>query len=155
MKSAIALCLGVALAGTSTLSHAEAPHNIEGVVSVSIQQAKKLFDTGAVFVDVRDHHSWSTGHIDGAVNLDLESDEFSVLYVSESLDRKTPIVFYSSSPLNVNSAVASYMARQWGYNNVYYFRDGYYAWISEDFPVELRLAGRRGHGNQQDLVVTR
>lgn len=155
MKSAYALCLGVALAANSIPSHAEAPHTIDGVVSVSIQHAKQLFDSGAVFVDVRDHQAWSTGHIDGAVNLDLESDEFSVLYVSESLDRKTPLVFYSSSPLNVNSAVASYMARQWGYNNVYYFRDGYYAWISEDFPVELRLAGRRGHGSQQDLVVTR
>lgn len=155
MKTAFALCLGVALAANSIPSHAEAPHTIEGVVSVSIQQAKQLFDSGAVFVDVRDPQAWSTGHIDGAVNLDLESDEFSVLYVSESLDRKTPLVFYGSSPLNVNSAVASYMARQWGYNNVYYFRDGYYAWISEDFPVELRLAGRRGHGRQQDLVVTR
>lgn len=155
MKSLIALSLGVALAGTSTLSHAEAPHNIEGVVSVSIQHAKQLFDSGAVFVDVRDHHAWSIGHIDGAVNLDLESDEFSVLYVSESLDRKTPLVFYSSSPLTVNSAVASYMAKQWGYDNVYYFRDGYYAWISEDFPVELPLAGRQGRGNQEALVVTR
>lgn len=155
MKTAILFGVGLLVAGTSTISQAEAPTNIEGVVSVSLQQAKQLFDNGAVFVDVRDAQAWSTGHIDGAVNLDLESDEFSVLYVSEALDRKTPLVFYSSSPLNVHSAVASYMAKQWGYQNVYYFREGYYAWISEDFPVELRLAGRQGRSNEQDLVVTR
>lgn len=155
MKAVILCCLGWMGAGLSGFSHAEAPVTLEGVVSVSLTEAKRLFDQGAVFIDVRDVDAWTVGHIDGAVNLDLESQAFSVLYVSEELDRTTPLVFYSSSPLTVNGAVASYMASHWGYQQVYYFRDGYYAWMGEDFPVELRLAGRLGQGYGKDTVVAR
>lgn len=133
----------------------EAPTLIGGVETVTVKQAKTLYDQGAVFIDVRDTPSWSMGHIDGALNLDLETNEFLVLYLSEDLDRNTPLVFYTASPLNVRSAMAVYFANQWGYRNVYYFREGYYAWISKDYPVELKLAGKEGQGIQSGRVANR
>lgn len=150
----------LALASLSLISlvHAEAPVEVSGATFVTIEQAKQLFDEGAVFIDVRDRDAWKTGHIDGALNLDLEADEFSVLSLSKDLDRSTPIVFYTSSPLTVNGAVASYVASQWGYSHVYYFRDGYYAWLGQDYPAELPLGGRLGQGSSSlsgDMVVTR
>jgi len=123
-------------------AYAEAPDNVFGAKTVNLAQAKKLFDDGAVFIDVRDPQSWSLGHIEGSVNLNFNANEFAVLYVSKDLDRTTPIVFYTSSALNVSSAMASFFASNWGYTNVYYFRDGYYSWMAADYPVELRMAGR-------------
>ncbi len=146
-------CSLISLIGVP-LANAEAPPNIEGATSVDISQARRLYDDGAIFIDVRDQPSWATGHIDGALHLDVDAEEFSVSYVSESLDRNTPLVFYSSSPLSVNGAIASYMAGQWGYRQVYFFRDGYYAWVAQDFPVNLPLAGSMGRVGD-DRVVNR
>ena len=121
---------------------AEAPPEVSGAETVSIDRAKALFDEGAVFIDVRDAQSWSLGHIEGSVNLDFNATEFAALYVSEELDRSTPLVFYTSSVFNMNSALASFFASNWGYRNVYYFREGFYSWMAADLPVELKMAGR-------------
>jgi rhodanese-related sulfurtransferase len=121
---------------------AEAPEEVLGARTVNLDQARNLFDEGAVFIDVRDPQSWSLGHIEGSVNLDFSASEFAVLYVSKELDRKTPIVFYTNSPLEARSAMASFFASNWGYTNVYYFREGFYSWMAADFPVQLKLASR-------------
>lgn len=120
---------------------AEAPDVVEGARTVTLDQARSLFDAGAVFIDVRDPQTWSLGHIEGSVNLDFNASEFAVLYISRELDRETPIVFYTNSPLEARSAMASFFASRWGYTNVYYFREGFYSWMAADFPVELKLAG--------------
>ena len=133
----------VCLLGTmSVAANQEAPEIIDGVATVSLGQAKSLYDKGAVFIDVRDAESWSLGHIDGAINLDFNAYEFAILYSAEDLDRETPLVFYTSSPLNTTSAIASFFATSWGYKNVYYFRQGFYSWMAADLPVELKMAGR-------------
>lgn len=122
---------------------AEAPLEIDGAKTVSLTEAKTLYEEGAVFIDVRGRSDWSLGHVEGAVHLDFNADEFAVLYLSEDLDRSTPIVFYTSSALNIRGAMASFFASNWGYSNVYYFRDGYYSWMAADYPVELKLAKRQ------------
>ncbi len=142
MKSLVRVFGVLVFLASATLARAEAPDEVFGAKTVDLQQAKTLFDQGAVFIDVRDPQSWSLGHIEGSVNLDFNASEFAVLYVSKELDRTTPIVFYTSSALNVRSAMASFFASNWGYTNVYYFREGFYSWMAADYPVELKLAGR-------------
>ncbi len=142
MKSLVRVVSVFVVMLCATLARAEAPGEVFGAKTVDLAQAKSLFDEGAVFIDVRDPQAWSLGHIEGSVNLDFNASEFSVLYISKELDRTTPIVFYTSSPLNVRSAMASFFASNWGYTNVYYFREGFYSWMAADYPVELKLAGR-------------
>jgi len=132
--------LAIFLFSLVTHAYAEAPLEIVGAITVDAAEAKVLYDNGAVFIDVRDRGSWSLGHIEGAVSLDFNADQFSVLYLSEELDRTTSLVFYTSSPLELTSAMASAFASLWGYQDVYYFRDGYFSWIASDYPVELKLA---------------
>lgn len=142
MKLTKRLLAGICLSLMCAVSWAEAPLVIEGATTVGLDKARSLYDEGAVFIDVRDRQSWSLGHIEGAVNLDFNANEFSVLYLSEDLDRSTPIVFYTSSSLNIRSAMASFFASNWGYTNVYYFRDGFYTWMAADMPVTLKMASR-------------
>ena len=113
-------------------------------------QALRLYQEGVVFVDVRGDKDWASGHVDGAINLDFGTKDFSVLNVSNDLDRDAPIVFYTSSPLNIRSAMATYFAARWGYKNVYYFRDGFYSWMAADYPVYLKYSR---HVSQQDQEV--
>jgi rhodanese-related sulfurtransferase len=139
VPSLVSSVAAVALGLLGTSSWAEAPLDVDGAKTVTLEQAKNLFDQGAVFIDVRDRQSWNLGHVAGAVHLDFNADEFAVLYLSEDLDRTTPIVFYTSSTLNIRSAMASFFAGNWGYRQVYYFREGYYSWMTADYPVELKL----------------
>jgi len=124
----------------SSISFAEAPLDVDGAETVGLEKAHQLYKEGAVFIDVRDSRDWSVGHIDGAVHLDFSTNEFSVLYVSEDLDRDTPVVFYTSSPLNIRSAMATFFAANWGYKKVYYFREGFYSWMAADYPVDLKYS---------------
>lgn len=142
MKLAQKFLAGICLSFMCVVAWAEAPLMIEGATTVGLDKARSLYDEGAVFIDVRDRNAWSLGHIEGSVNLDFNANEFSVLYLSEDLDRSTPIVFYTSSSLNIRSAMASFFASNWGYTNVYYFRDGFYSWMAADMPVTLKMAGR-------------
>lgn len=144
MKLAQKFLAGICLSLMCVVAWAEAPLEIEGATTVGLDKAKGLYDEGAVFIDVRDRQSWTLGHIEGSVNLDFNHNEFSVLYISEDLDRSTPIVFYTSSSLNIRSAMASFFASNWGYTNIYYFRDGYYSWMAADMPVTLKMASRSG-----------
>jgi rhodanese-related sulfurtransferase len=125
-----------------TSVYAEAPAEISGVKTVDAVAAKTLYQQGAVFIDVRDKFSWNSGHILGSVNLDFNDDAFIILYVSDELDKDTPLVFYCDSALEPNAAMASFFAASWGYKQVYFFRDGYYAWLAADFPVEYQVASQ-------------
>ena len=115
----------------------EAPSQIEGVRVIDVAQAAFLYSQGAVFIDVRKASDYRIGHIEGSVHLDFSEDEFVLLYISGSLARDTPVVFYSESPLVNSGAMASYFAAAWGYENVYFFRDGFYAWLAVDHPTTL------------------
>ena len=134
------ISLAVLLFGLCNAVHAnEAPMSIPGTITVNLQKAKQLYDDGAIFIDVRKPESWSQGHIAGSLNLSVNDVEFAVLYVSEDLDRLAPVVFYNSSPLDVDGALAAKVASDWGYKNVFYFRDGFYAWMAADLPVDLKM----------------
>lgn len=122
------------------LALAEAPQDISGATRIDAIAAEQLFKQGAVFVDVRDKNSWQSGHITGSVNLDFNDDAFIILYVSDELDKNTPLIFYCDSALESSAAMASFFAASWGYKQVYYFRDGYYSWLAADFPVEFQVA---------------
>lgn len=119
---------------------AESPKSIVGATTVDLVEARQLHESGAVFIDVRDQAAFRLGHIPGAVHLDFNDDAFVVLYVSDALDRDTPIVFYCDSALASSGAMASFFAANWGYKNVYFFRDGYYSWMASDFPIQYQVA---------------
>jgi len=124
----------------STSALAEAPQIIKGTVTIGVIEAYSLHKDGAIFIDVRDRQSWATGHIEGALHLDFTADEFIALYSNSAIDRSTPIVFYCDSSLHNAGAMASYFAAEWGYNNVYFFRDGYFSWLAVDGPMTMGKA---------------
>ena len=121
----------------SPLVQAEAPDDIQGATTINVLDAYALHNKGAIFIDVRDRESWETGHVEGALHLDFTANEFIALYSNDALDRSTPVVFYCDSALHNAGAMASYFAAEWGYTNVYFFRDGYYSWLAVDAPMTM------------------
>ena len=70
------------------------------------------------------------------MHLDLKRD-FNDLYLIETLDKDIPIVIYCNSAHCYRSAVATFLAVAWGYENVHYFKDGYFTWLALDLPLVM------------------
>lgn len=119
-----------------SLSYAEEIQGIKGAKTIDAYEALSLFNKGATFIDVREQFEFQLGHIRSAVHLDLKRG-FNDLYLIETLDRNIPIVIYCNSAHCYRSAVATFLAVAWGYDNVHYFKDGYFTWLSLDLPVVM------------------
>ena len=116
----------------------DAPDGIVGATTVNAFQAKQLFDRGALFIDVRSQADWEIGRIAGAQHLDLQST-FGELYHNKSIARNTPLVIYCNSDACLRSAYASAVTVHWGFSQVFYFRSGFFAWMLQDFPLDMGL----------------
>lgn len=123
-----------------SVSFAESPMQIAGATTISPQEAKRLHENGAIFIDVRDRSAWDYGHISGAMHLNFVDGSLALLYVSEVVSKETPLVFYCDNSLMPTAAMASFFAMNWGYRNIYFYRDGYFSWLASDFPIDREIA---------------
>ena len=103
-----------------------------------VSAARKLFDRGVKFVDVRGLDTWRQGHVPGAVNLFLKS-AFSEENLSAVVGKNEEVVIYCMGHRCLLSSQASAKAVSWGFRRVYYLRDGYPKWQSVGYPVEVPL----------------
>ncbi len=126
----VAVLWGQAVAG-------ESPEHVKGATTVNTAQAMRLHELGAMFIDIRTRREWNWGHVEGAHHLGLKST-FALLYHEGFMDRKTPVVIYGSGTHRIRAAFASYLAVLWGYEKVFYFREGYFSWLAFDLPVVMR-----------------
>lgn len=111
------------------------PESIQGAETVAAVGAKKLLDSGAVFVDVRKTKDWKAGRISGAIHLELKNVLCEhTLGDKVKIDQK--VVFYCNGPKCMRSSKAVSKAIAWGYSDVYYFRRGFPAWSAVGYPVE-------------------
>jgi len=111
------------------------PMTVEGTKAVTTEEAKKLFDNGVLFIDVRSKKAWAAGRIADAVLLDIKS-KFSEQNMLAEIKKTDPAVIYCNGETCLRSAKASKKAVGWGFTNIYYYRDGYPAWKSAGYPVE-------------------
>lgn len=110
------------------------PSTVEGTTTVSLAEARALYDKGVKFIDVRNSRFFASAHIPGAIHLDLKYnfDEEKLKRVARSDE---PIVIYCSGEMCSRSYRASASAVSWGYEHVYYFRTGFAAWKAAGFPI--------------------
>lgn len=103
---------------------------------MELEQAKRLYDLGAVFIDVRRDEEWRLGHIENARHVSFRKN-FAQLKELDGINKKTPLVFYCSMSECKTGPYASAISMEWGYENVFYFRRGYFAWMAEDYPIDM------------------
>mgnify|MGYP000238797008 CR=1 FL=1 len=122
---------------TSPLAFAAetSPMQIEGAKTVSVVEAKKLFDEGVIFVDVRSDKDFDAGRIPDSLHLNSKSS-FSEESLSEEVGKTEGVLIYCNGENCMRSSKASVLSVQWGFSKVYYFRDGYPAWKLAGYPVE-------------------
>ncbi len=129
------LILGVVLSTTAYASSDVSPVEIAGAKTVSASEAKALFDEGAIFVDVRKDSDWEAGRVPDAVHIELKK-KYSTDTLGEEVKKEEKVVIYCNGEKCMRSSKATAMAVEWGYSNVFYFRDGFPAWKAAGYSVE-------------------
>ena len=122
-------------AGQARNTDYRSPKHAEGATTVNVDEAKWLFDEGAVFIDVRNPRFFARRHVPGANHLDIK-DVFSRETLAAVARKDQPIVIYSSGIKCGRAHRASVQAISWGYEKVYYFRGGIIDWKDVHFPME-------------------
>lgn len=126
-----------ALVGLLTLVAPAGADHLAGVRVIDSDQLKAWIDQGKtmLLVDSRVASEYKEGHLPGAVNLPEPAME--KLRDRLPRDRKLPIVFYCNGwPECKKSHEACTKALQWGYTEVYWFREGTPAWREKGYPIE-------------------
>lgn len=113
----------------------EAPATVAGAKTITVAEAKALYDKKALFVDARNSSDWEAGRIAGAVHLELKSN-LTKENLAKHAKSGDPIVFYCNGVKCMVSANAIEKVKPWGYTKLYYLRDGFPAWKAANYPVE-------------------
>ncbi len=111
-----------------------APEKIEGAHTISTVTAKLLFDKGYYFVDVRGLDDFKIGHIPGAYHLSIKSD-FDEQNLSAIVKKTQPVVIYCNGILCMGSSIAIKKAIDWGWSNIFYYREGIRDWKQQGYSV--------------------
>ena len=95
---------------------------------IESEEYKHLIDKSDVqLVDVRTPKEYKEGHIEGAENIDIFSDDFLMQF--EHLNKEEPVYIYCRS--GNRSAKASKMLSETGFKQIIDLKGGYKAWTSE------------------------
>jgi TolB-like protein/rhodanese-related sulfurtransferase len=131
---------GLRLAGLPKSGEAKnvSPLEVPGTTTVDPAAAKALFDRGVAFVDVRPGGRWRDGHIPGAINISIKDDEFTEAALSQVVAKDQEVVIYCMGPRCLLSSRACSAAVGWGYDKVYYLREGLPGWKAADYPINVQ-----------------
>lgn len=112
------------------------PDNIEGSTTIDaeslIQLARDISDL--VIIDSRIRSDRRQGYIAGSISLpDTETNCVSLLPIIGRKDTAT--VFYCNGPKCRRSDQAVVIARECGYNNIFWFRGGMEEWKNKQYLI--------------------
>jgi rhodanese-related sulfurtransferase len=93
-----------------------------------------MIDRGVSAIDVRDFLDWQSSHIPGAVHLELYTD-FSEPGLSEYVGKADEVIIFGGGDSGPRAARAAAAAVSWGYEKVYYFKEGFLAWKAAGYPI--------------------
>ena len=111
------------------------PETVPGAITIDTTRAKPLFDSGAIFVDVRNDADWEAGRIPGAVHLELDK-VFTEASLRAAARPDQEVVMYCNGTKCPRSSQAAASAVSWGFSRVFYYRLGFPDWQAAGYPVE-------------------
>jgi len=106
----------------------------QGIIEISLEIAKDLFDKNILFIDARAEEYFIEGHIPGA----LCNDDFDQLMDdidSRLTDNNYFIVYCSDDDCGSSEELARRLFDQ-GYLKIYLFKGGWKQWTENNFPTK-------------------
>jgi rhodanese-related sulfurtransferase len=116
------------------------PMSVAGATTVDAAKAHELWKQRAWFVDPRKPGQFEAGRIPGAINIEYDPGTPNQQLTADSLaaevGKDEAVVFYCNAAGCDRSSWGAALAVEWGWKDVYYFRDGFPAWSKAGYPVE-------------------
>jgi rhodanese-related sulfurtransferase len=125
------------LAGMLALTSVQAGNeSAEAVAKIDVNSAQAYVaqHENAVILDVRTPAEYDMSHITGAVNVNVQNDDFATLVAGLDKD-KTYLVHCTKNPANGRSARALETLQELGFRNLYNLEGGYIAWKEAELPL--------------------
>ncbi len=142
LLSGLVLAFGLAVNATA----AESPAKLDGVKSVTAEEAKQLADKGVPLIDTRVSSEYAEKTIKGAksvtykeksakdVKFDRTQDQFDLSKLPA--DKNAPIIMFCNGGECWKSYKASVVARDAGYKQIYWLRGGLPEWVAKGLPTQ-------------------
>ena len=124
----------ILLIASSLFASYMAPMHVSGSQNVDSQKAYEMFKKGAKFIDVRPPRFLKEGKIKNAHHLYVGS--FSKQKLNSIAKENENIIIYCNGQSCSLTAEAIVKAVDYGYKNIFYYRDGYPAWKHYKLPIE-------------------
>ena len=144
---AVSICLALIFifAGVIMAHHPPTPSEIEGVTIISSDKVNALINNRDVYMyDSRKAWHYIEGHIKNAISLpynfttlgDIQErkGKFDMLKLPSNKD--VIIIFYDDGVHGWHSYNSAKAAKNAGYKNIMWFRDGYEDWGKKGYPIE-------------------
>ena len=90
---------------------------------------KELSEEGIVLLDVRTPQEFATGHIEGAINVNVLANDFKTQLEALDLDKGKKVLVYCKS--GIRSGRASKAMEEMGFLQIKDLEGGYRAWVKE------------------------
>lgn len=141
----LAACVAL-FTSTAVAEEAETPASIDGIKTVTAQEAAELQKGGAVIIDPRRKLEYKEEHIKGSISVvykgdsenkvgfDHSGDKFKI--EKKVADKSTAVIPYCNGVKCWKSYKAAVKAKALGYTNVYWMRGGIPEWKAAGLPVE-------------------
>lgn len=131
----LSLCMVLNCLFSSAHADPLAPEQVDDTETIDTVTAKSFFDRGIPFIDVRGLENFNAGHIPGAHHLPVKSD-FNQQNLLAVATQNNPVVIYCNGIHCMGSSVAAQRAVDWGWTQVFYYRDGIPAWKQHGHPIQ-------------------
>jgi rhodanese-related sulfurtransferase len=115
------------------------PHPDKPWVEIAPEEARALFDRGALFIDARRTSVYRDGHIARARSMavwEADADDKVKAFYEEGHDSKAPIVVYCSGGDCEDSHQLAQKLYGAGFDAVFVYKDGFPDWQRRGWPVE-------------------
>ncbi|MBF0266268.1 MAG: rhodanese-like domain-containing protein [Gammaproteobacteria bacterium] len=122
----------------TTFASEEAPLSIHGVTTISAEDLITLLhsDKGIALIDARIKEDRKIAIIEGSISLpNTETDCNSLENIIPT--QSSPVIFYCNGVKCGRSLKSAKIAKQCGYQIIYWFRGGIEEWLKKDFPYSV------------------
>ncbi len=125
------------MASTSAFSKGPSPESTPGGKTVNAAEAKELWKNGATFIDTRKDSDWEAGRVPGALHINIKKpEEFNAENILQYIGINDPVVSYCNAQKCHRAYKGAKKLVEFGFTNVYYYRDGFPSWKNAGYPYE-------------------
>ena len=106
----------------------------KNIPTLTLEEAKAVFDRGVLFIDARDPEEFEEGHVKDAINLPVRHLDLYYQKVKERVPKDAEIVVYCASPeCNAGLYLAEEMVAL-KYEHIKVMLDGWDGWEDAGYP---------------------